>query len=96
MSKKWRRWKVAASAGFGIGALVPLFWGVLALVTFNAPEGRFSNLFWRAVYLTCPFWVIGGQKALVLMPLLNGLLYSALVVSSSRCFRPDDLTRADF
>lgn len=65
--------------GFVIGALVPLFWGILGFVFFNIPEGFGSRLFWDAVYVTCPFWVIQGNKALVLMPLLNGLTYALLL-----------------
>lgn len=64
--------------GFLIGACVPLFWGVLGFVLFNAPEGLGSRIFWDAVYLTCPFWIIEGNKALVLMPLLNGIAYALL------------------
>jgi hypothetical protein len=65
-------------AGFLVGALVPLFWGTLGLLLFNVPEGLGSHMFWDAVYLTCPFWVIEGNKALVLMPLLNGITYALL------------------
>jgi hypothetical protein len=77
----WRvkRLKKIALGGFILGALVPLFWGVLAFILFNAPEGWFSRAFWDAVYLTCPFWSINGGKALVLMPLLNGCMYAAVV-----------------
>ena len=65
--------------GFVVGALVPLLWGVVEFLLFNVPEGSLSRLFWSAVYLTCPFWVIEGNKALVLMPLLNGIMYCAIV-----------------
>jgi hypothetical protein len=64
--------------GFVAGALVPLFWGVLGFLLFNAPEGSLSRLFWGAVYITCPFWVIEGNKALILMPVLNGSMYCAI------------------
>ncbi len=50
------------------------------MVLFNVPEGALSVLFWKAAYLTCPFWVIEGSKSLFLMPLLNGLLYACLAV----------------
>ncbi len=69
-----------AIAGFAIGASVPLFWGVLGMLLFNVPEGWLSQAFWAAVYLTCPFWVIDGAKALILMPLFNGLTYAALAL----------------
>jgi hypothetical protein len=72
--------------GFLIGALVPLFWGVLSFLLFNVPEGWFSRAYWHAVYITCPFWRINGEKALVLMPLLNGCMYAiiALVIVKVR------------
>jgi hypothetical protein len=65
--------------GFVAGALVPLFWGILGFLLFNVAEASLSRLFWGAVYLTCPFWVIEGNKALVLMPVLNGIMYCAIV-----------------
>lgn len=70
----------AAIAGFAIGASVPLFSGVLGMLLFNVREGWLSRAFWRAVYLTCPFWVIDGEKALILMPLFNGLMYAAFAL----------------
>ena len=73
--------------GFLVGAMVPLFWGILGLMLFNVPEGFASRTFWDAVYFTCPFWVIQGSKALILMPVLNGLLYAALFVGISLCTR---------
>jgi hypothetical protein len=73
--------------GFAIGALVPLFWGVLGILLFNIPEGSLSRLFWGAVYLTCPFWVIEGNKALILMPVLNGTMYCAIVAMFAQLHR---------
>lgn len=73
--------------GFVIGASVPLFWGVLGFLLFDIPEGSLSRLFWGAVYLTCPFWVIEGNKALVLMPVLNGTMYCAIVAMLTRLHR---------
>jgi hypothetical protein len=70
----------AAIAGFAIGASVPLFWGVLGMLFFSVREGWLSRAFWRAVYLTCPFWGINGDKALILMPLFNGLMYAAFAL----------------
>lgn len=71
--------KIKVIFGFAVGALVPLFWGMLGFLLFNMPEGELSNAFWRAVYITCPFWAINGNKALILMPLLNGLMYAAII-----------------
>jgi hypothetical protein len=74
------RLKENAIIGFGIGAFVPLFWGVSSMLLFNIPEGGFSRLYWQVVYVTCPSWVIDGEKALVLMPLLNGCMYAGIAV----------------
>jgi len=80
MPKKLSRVQQVGIVGFFVGAFVPLFWGVLAFIFFNAPEGWFSRAFWNAVYFTCPFWTMEGEKALVLMPLLNGFVYAAIAV----------------
>jgi hypothetical protein len=69
------------AAAFALGALVPLMWGILGFVYFNVPEGAFSRAFWRAVYLTCPFWRIDGYKSYLLTPLLNGLMYAAIAAA---------------
>lgn len=60
--------------------MVPLFWGIMSFVLFNLPEGLFSRLYWDAVYITCPFWIIDGDKAMFFMPLLNGALYSTIAL----------------
>ena len=73
--------------GFIAGVLVPLFWGILSFFVFNAPENWISHAYWRAVYLTCPFWIIEGNKALILMPLLNGLAYAVLCVAIASSIR---------
>ncbi len=80
--------------GFLIGACIPLFWGIMGLILFNVPEGLGSQIFWSAVYITCPFWVIEGNKALFLMPLLNGIMYALLFASiTSLCNRFNRNTR---
>jgi hypothetical protein len=78
ISKSQRRLIVAA---FALGAFVPLMWGILGFVYFNVPEGAFSRAFWQAVYLTCPAWRIDGYKSYLLTPLLNGLMYAAIVIA---------------
>jgi hypothetical protein len=72
--------------GFLVGALVPIFWGVLGFLLFNVPEGRLSRAFWQAVYITCPFWRIDGEKAMILMPLLNGLMYAGIAFFVVKAF----------
>jgi hypothetical protein len=84
-------------AGFIIGALVPLFWGILSLILFNLPQGRLSDAFWIAVHITCPAWLINGQKSLFLTPLLNGCLYALialLITIGSRAATRPDVRRA--
>jgi hypothetical protein len=71
--------KQAMIVAWVIGALVPLFWGIAGFLLFNLREGLLSQLFWGAVYITCPFWFINGQKAIILMPILNGCMYAILV-----------------
>jgi hypothetical protein len=74
------QWRLVFVA-FGLGAFVPLLWGILAFVYFTAPEGAFSQAFWKAVYLTCPFWCIEGYKSYFLTPFLNGLTYAAIAAT---------------
>jgi hypothetical protein len=81
------RIKLVSVCGFIVGALVPLFWGIVSFLTFNGPEDWFSRAYWKTVYITCPFWVISGEKALVLMPLLNGGLYAALALLIYKVWR---------
>jgi hypothetical protein len=87
------RLKQSIVIGFGIGALVPLFWGVLSMLLFNVPEGPFSRLFWQAVYVTCPSWEIDGRKAWVLMPLFNGCMYAGIAVLITAVFRRGDVRK---
>jgi hypothetical protein len=60
-----------------VGFIMPLFWGVLAFLNFNAAESRSSDLFWDAVHITCPFWDLNlaGDADLFLLPCLNAALY---------------------
>lgn len=71
-SQKW--FIRPALFAFVLGAFIPLFWSAMVFLLFSVPEGCFSRLFWHAVYITRPFRVIEGEKAPVLMPLLNGLM----------------------
>jgi hypothetical protein len=78
MSKSQWRWILAA---FALGALVPLFWGILGFLLFSVPEGALSRAFWQAVYVTCPSWRIDGYISYLLTPLLNGLMYAAIATA---------------
>jgi hypothetical protein len=64
-----------------IGFFVPLFWGIISFILFNA-EGTWTTAYWYMVYATCPFWMMPGLVGEILMPALNALFYAAL----SYCF----------
>ncbi|MDR1968077.1 MAG: hypothetical protein LBQ32_05210 [Burkholderiaceae bacterium] len=60
---------------FAIGFFVPIFWGAMGFVFFSAPESLWVDLFWDAVYFTCPFWALPGDFGMICMPFLNATLY---------------------
>jgi hypothetical protein len=68
------RVRVAAVVGF----VVPILWGIASFILFNARESIWTKLYWAAVYLTCPFWVLPGITGELLMPFLNAGLYAVL------------------
>jgi len=61
-----------------IGFCVPIFWGFAGFVLFTAHESMWTNLFWNAVYFTCPFWALPGNLGMIVMPFLNAALYSCV------------------
>jgi hypothetical protein len=80
-------WIFAAAV---VGALVPPFWIAMGFLLFNLPQSHASDLFWDAVYITCPSWLLPGWSVLR-MCLLNALLYGLiafLVVAILRKRRP--------
>ncbi|HTC93439.1 MAG TPA: hypothetical protein VK699_08305 [Terriglobales bacterium] len=58
-----------------LGLLMPLFWGILGFIFFNARNSRWTDFFWNAYHFSCPFWNIQGDIGFILTPLLNGFLY---------------------
>ena len=61
-----------------LGLFVPLFWGIAGLFLFNLKESLASEVFWAAVYISCPFWALPGLWGSVAMPLLNAFLYGSI------------------
>jgi hypothetical protein len=62
-----------------VGGLVPIFWGVLGFILFNMKQSIWTDLFWYAVYVTCPSWLLPENGASWLItPLLNGILYAGV------------------
>ena len=65
-----------------VGFFVPIFWGFMAFLLFNMPEGIYSQIFWALVYVTCPPWLLGIPA--IFTPVLNAILYGALAYSVLR------------
>jgi hypothetical protein len=73
--RSMKRIYVAAAIGF----CVPIFWGGAGFVLFNAPQSTLTDMFWYAVYVTCPSWLLPENSASwILTPTLNGLTYCFL------------------
>jgi ABC-type dipeptide/oligopeptide/nickel transport system permease component len=59
-----------------LGFAVPIFWGVMAFIFFNAREARWTDLFWYSVYVTCPPWLLPENSwSLWITPVANAALY---------------------
>lgn len=71
-----------------IGAFVPIIWGVASFITFNAPESRWSDLYWYIVYVTCPAWRLPESKwSMLITPLANAVLYGLVAFLISIALR---------
>jgi hypothetical protein len=75
-----RRVPIATVVGF----FVPIFWGVAGFILFNAKQSVWTDVFWWAVYVTCPFWVLPGRAGLLLMPFLNAGMYGLITAATLR------------
>jgi hypothetical protein len=60
-----------------VGFCVPVFWGALSFVLFNAKQSPWTDAYWHLVYTTCPPWLLNIPSLLV--PVLNAALYVLLV-----------------
>jgi hypothetical protein len=75
-----------------VGCAVPIFWGLVGFILFNAKESTWTNIYWYSVYITCPPWLIlENSWSLFLTPFLNGVLYAgvALLVSAASFKQPE-------
>jgi hypothetical protein len=62
-----------------VGFCIPILWGMIAFVFFTAPESTRMDLFWYAVYVTCPPWLLPESSASwVLTPVANAILYGLI------------------
>jgi hypothetical protein len=68
---------VSVLASTIVGALVPLFWIGMQFLFFNAPNSPATEWFYKALYITCPVWLLPGWSV-ARMCCLNGLLYGSI------------------
>lgn len=61
-----------------IGFLLPIFWGSLEFVFFNAQESIFSKVLLTIAHVTCPPWWLSGFWGDVGSPFLNAALYGVI------------------
>jgi hypothetical protein len=62
-----------------IGAVVPLFWGILGFVFFTVRQSLWTDIFWWFVFVTCPPWLLPENSvSWLITPIANGLLYVAI------------------
>jgi hypothetical protein len=68
-----------------IGFFVPIFWGIVSLILFTAPQSRFADIYWIVVHFTCPPWSISPVSSPILgntlaTPFLNAALYAGIAL----------------
>jgi hypothetical protein len=73
-----------------IGALVRIFWGVLGFVFWGGRNSWLTDLFYDAIYVTCPPWlipipdrgVLGGVLGDLVTSTVNAVLYGTVFVAA--------------
>ncbi len=82
-----------------VGFAVPVFWGVLSFIFFNAPNSWWTDAYWYLVYITCPSWLVPETSASWLItPILNACLYGSvalIIVGIWRGLRARKISRVD-
>jgi hypothetical protein len=67
-----------------VGFMVPVFWGVLSFILFNARQSLWTDVYWYLVYVTCPFWLLPESSIswvdLLDTPVLNACLYGSIAM----------------
>lgn len=64
-----------------IGFLMPIGWGCLFMVLFNARDSPLMRALWVASRVTCPAWLLNGFWGDVGSPLVNGMVYGVIAVA---------------
>jgi hypothetical protein len=67
-----------------VGGAVPILWGIVSFIFFNARESIWTDIYWYTVYATCPSWLLPETKlSWLVTPLLNGVFYAGIALSIS-------------
>ena len=83
MNITFKRFVVPATI---VGFLLPIVWGGLEFVFFDAPESFLTKMFFFIAYATCPPWFISGFWGDIGSPFLNAALYGCLGYALSKGF----------
>jgi hypothetical protein len=67
-----------------LGFLLPILWGTLEFIFFNAHESVLTKVFFGIAYVTCPPWLLPGFWGDIGSPFLNAALYGGVAYVLSR------------
>jgi hypothetical protein len=71
-----------------VGCAVPIFWGIVSFIFFNATDSIWTDIYWYTVYATCPSWLLPETKfSWLVTSLLNGVFYAGIALSISSAVR---------
>ena len=62
----------------GIGFLMPVFWGTMEFLAFNARSDGVLTTIRAGGYVICPPWLLPGIWGDMASPILNAILYGGL------------------
>ena len=78
--------------GAVIGFAVSIFWGIVGFLLFTAPQSPMVDLFWKAVHITCPPWMIPESSSVLgnafVTPFLNAALYAGIALTVYALLKP--------
>jgi hypothetical protein len=55
-----------------VGFAVPLFWGVMSFIWFDASESLWTTAYWYLIYATRPFWLLDMPS--ILTPVIDATI----------------------
>lgn len=78
-----------------VGCVVTVFWGIVGFIFFAAPQSVWTDIYWYAVYVTCPPWLLPETRlSWLVTPLLNAGLYAGLALAV-RAVRQPSIARGE-